>query len=318
MTANPIVSICCITYNHQDFISEAIDGFLAQKTNFPYEIVIGDDCSEDSTQSIIHRYSIRYPNIIKVLSADHNLGVIKNLTSTLAVCTGKYIALCEGDDYWTDPYKLQKQVDFMEAHPECSICTHKVLFTHENGDEKNKVFPEINGDQVFTKSYLYGHYFIQTCSVLFKNENISEFINFLDGFKVGDAPLYYFYSQNGNIGFIDECMAVYRFHNTSFWSSQDNFSKHIKSIKTLRLLQKKLNIYHSSEFDQHILDYLIVILNHFYRERDRFRFIQYLGLSVRYIEGANDKQKEKLKNLFLKFLFPRNTLISRLFYKIFG
>lgn len=125
MGKTPLVSICCITYNHAPYISQCVDGFLMQKTTFPFEIIINDDCSNDGTTEILKDYAIKYPELIHLILHDENQyskGVRRILaTFVYPVAKGKYIALCEGDDYWTDPYKLQKQVDYLESHPECGL-----------------------------------------------------------------------------------------------------------------------------------------------------------------------------------------------------
>ena len=124
----PLVSICCLTYNHAPFIRKCLDGFLMQQTNFPIEILIHDDCSTDGTTEIIREYEAKYPDLILPLYEEDNQysrgGAGKMDLYNYNRARGKYIAYCEGDDYWTDPQKLQKQVDFMEANPEYSVCFH--------------------------------------------------------------------------------------------------------------------------------------------------------------------------------------------------
>lgn len=121
------VSISCITYNQRDYISDALDSFLMQKTNFKYEILVHDDASTDGTADILREYEKKYPDIIKVIYQTENQyskGIKITLEYLLPLYKGKYIAYCEGDDYWTDPYKLQKQFDYMENNEECSLCMH--------------------------------------------------------------------------------------------------------------------------------------------------------------------------------------------------
>jgi glycosyltransferase involved in cell wall biosynthesis len=117
----PLVSVKMITYNHAPYIAQAIEGILIQKTNFPIELVIGEDCSTDGTREIVFEYQKKYPDIIRVITSEQNVGMKKNGYRTMKACRGKYIAFCEGDDYWTHPEKLQKQVDHMESHPECGL-----------------------------------------------------------------------------------------------------------------------------------------------------------------------------------------------------
>ena len=117
----PLVSVKMITYNHAPYIAQAIEGVLQQKTNFPFELVIGEDCSTDGTREIVFEYQEKYPDIIRVITSDKNVGMKKNGYRTTKACRGKYVAFCEGDDYWHHPDKLQKQVDYLESHPECGM-----------------------------------------------------------------------------------------------------------------------------------------------------------------------------------------------------
>ena len=137
----PLVSICCISYNHEKFISQCLDGFIIQKVDFPFEIVISDDCSTDNTKKIIDTYVSKYPTMFKVVSPSKNLGSIKNFFHALSKCTGKYIALCEGDDYWIDENKIQKQVDFMEQNPDVGLTYLKVKMLN-NKQNESLVFGE--------------------------------------------------------------------------------------------------------------------------------------------------------------------------------
>jgi glycosyltransferase involved in cell wall biosynthesis len=116
-----LVSAAMITYNHAPYIAQAIEGVLQQKVNFPFELVIGEDCSTDGTREIVLEYQKKYPDIIRAITSDKNVGMKKNGYRTLKACRGKYIAFCEGDDYWHHPYKLQKQADYLEGHPECGM-----------------------------------------------------------------------------------------------------------------------------------------------------------------------------------------------------
>ncbi|MDF1549683.1 MAG: glycosyltransferase, partial [Bacteroidales bacterium] len=127
------LSVCMITYNHEKYIGQAIEGVLMQKTNFDIELLIGEDFSNDNTRNICMGYKNKYPDKIKLLLREKNIGMMRNFIQTLNTCKGKYIALCDGDDYWTDPLKLQKQVDFLEANPEYALCYHRVNILTHNG-----------------------------------------------------------------------------------------------------------------------------------------------------------------------------------------
>ncbi len=136
--SNILVSICCTTFNHEKFIAYALNGFLIQKTNFAIEILINDDCSEDNTSNILKDYDSRFPGVFKITFQTENQyskGVKPFTQMVFPNVKGKYIALCEGDDYWTDPFKLQKQVDFLEMNPNYSMCFHKCKIIDENDNE---------------------------------------------------------------------------------------------------------------------------------------------------------------------------------------
>lgn len=120
----PLVSVVTITYNHAPYIAKCIEGVLMQQVNFPMEFIIAEDCSTDGTLDICEKYAEKYPELIQLLITDHNLGANPNELRALKAARGKYIAYCEGDDYWTEPHKLQRQVDFMESHPDYSVCFH--------------------------------------------------------------------------------------------------------------------------------------------------------------------------------------------------
>ena len=126
MSKRPLVSVVSITYNQEKFIREALEGMVLQKTNFDFEIIVADDASTDATAAIIQEYADAYPGLIKPVLRKKNLGAIANSLSSLRLARGKYLALCEGDDYWTDENKLQKQVDFLEAHQDYALCFHPV------------------------------------------------------------------------------------------------------------------------------------------------------------------------------------------------
>ena len=125
------VSVLIITYNHARVIADAIDSALGQVTSFPYEIVVSEDCSTDGTREIVEQYERRHPEHIHVLYSARNLGGTENFVDAYRVCRGEYVALLEGDDYWTSPSKLEKQVAFLSRRPECSMCVHPVTEVHE-------------------------------------------------------------------------------------------------------------------------------------------------------------------------------------------
>jgi len=222
----PLVSIVCITYNHEQYIKQCLDGFFMQKTNFEYEVLIHDDASTDKTADIIRSYEKKYPSIIKPiyqLENQYSKGVkLGNLLYSLA--SGKYIAVCEGDDYWTDPLKLQKQVDFMEENPDCSLCFHASKSIRNNNPNDYTLYrPKdipLNNKFEMKHAILGGGGFMATNSMLFHREYIQNRPAWMDQAPVGDGPLMLLLASKGKIGYIDEVMSVYRVMSSSTsWSA---------------------------------------------------------------------------------------------------
>lgn len=217
----PLVSVNMITYNHEPYIRKAIDCVLAQKTNFPFELVIGEDCSTDGTRKIVFDYAGRYPGIIRLITSEQNVGMMKNAYRTGQACRGKYVAFCEGDDYWQRDDKLQMQADYLEGHLECSlICSdYDILYentgkriTHYN--RKHRFDPGAIND---FKYILRGSGGIQTCTVMARKDLIVKAIeNNAEIFKsdkpqpCGDLPLWTALVRLGPIYYLDDSLATYR------------------------------------------------------------------------------------------------------------
>ena len=239
----PFVSIWCITFNHQDYISEAIDSFLMQKTNFPFNIVIGDDCSSDNTVSIIEAYQIKYPGKITLLKSNKNYGFMTNFIRTFKACNGVYIALCEGDDFWVDDQKLQKQIDYLEMHPELSACFHNVKVIDEDG-KLMKFFHDNWLPQIFDFEQACRGWFIHMNSICLNKETnaLSSLEYFADLNTIsGDRLLVALLADKGKIGYLNETMSTYRRHNTSITGKSDHMRFLNSNILVLSRLMKFFN-----------------------------------------------------------------------------
>ena len=216
----PKVSVFMITYNHEGVIGQALESAVSQKTNFPFEIVIGEDCSNDRTREIVLAYGRQYPGLIRTLLPERNLGMLRNTQQTLDACTGEYIASLEGDDYWTSDDKLQRQVDYLDAHPECMICYHRVVVLDQITKKSDRTIP-IDPKPVATIEDLLPFNFIPTCSAMWRNGKLGTLPEWLAEVKFADWMIHVFNAQHGNIGFIDACMGVYRLHGGGTWSTQN-------------------------------------------------------------------------------------------------
>lgn len=222
---SPLVSIICNTYNHVNYIRQCLDGFLMQETNFPIEILVHDDASTDGTADIVREYEDKYPDLIKPIYQTENQyskGVKVSLKYQYSRAKGKYIALCEGDDYWTDPLKLQKQVDLLENNHEFVMCSHFRELYHQ--EYNNFSFSEnLTYVEYDLNNLIVGDWFYQPVTVVFRNI-VSDLL--LDKHTINtDVVLYYHLLQQGKGVCLPEVMAVYRLHNGGVWSLVDQGEK---------------------------------------------------------------------------------------------
>lgn len=214
MSTTPKVSIVGTTYNHEKYIRQALDGFSMQRTNFDFEVIMADDRSSDKTPAILKEYADAKPEIFKPILRKKNLGVALNFIDALRTAKGQYIAICEGDDYWTDPQKLQLQVDFLDKHSDYALCFHLVKVFFENNEEKDFVYPETRDKAQFTVKELLQHNFIQTNSVMYRRQ---EYDDMPTDIMPLDIYLHLYHAQFGKIGFIDRTMSAYRRHAGGVW-----------------------------------------------------------------------------------------------------
>lgn len=214
------VSICMITYGHEKYIRQAIEGVLMQNCEFEVELNVINDCSPDATDQIIKDIIKSHPrgSWIKYIKHDKNLGMMPNFIFALQECKGKYIALCEGDDYWTDSLKLQKQVDFLEAHPDYVLCFHQVNIFQDGIVKEDNITAKVS--EATTINDLAKGNYIHTCSVVYRNNLYPELPEYFKESPVGDYFLHLLNARYGNIRCFEEIMGVYRIHETSVWSSK--------------------------------------------------------------------------------------------------
>lgn len=255
---NILVSIHCTTYNHEKYIEDAIESFLMQQTNFKYEIIIHDDASTDSTADIIRAYQRKYPDIIKpILQKENQRSKGVSVTKlNMKRAKGKYIAFCEGDDYWTHPQKLQKQVDYMENNPDCSLCVHAgyIVFSL---DKKLVSYNRPNkGNNVFTVEEVIegGGGLFLTNTILFSTKFSQNRPAFFDVSPVGDYPLVINLSLPGTVHYIDEYMSAYRVGVGGSWTA--NYLSTIEKKKThfeeIAIMLDEINKYTNYQYEDTI------------------------------------------------------------------
>ena len=219
----PRLSVLCIAYNQAQFIRQALDGFLAQRTRFDFEVIVHDDASTDGTDGIIRDYAARHPDVIRPLFETENQysqGKAFLQDRMFPLVRGEYVALCEGDDYWTDPDKLQKQVDWLDAHPASGLCFHPVCIRYEDGSRPDETFPPSawgEGRGAFSFAELLRRNFVQTNSVVYRWRLHGEGAELPRSIMPRDWYLHLLHAESGEIGFLPETMSVYRRHSGGVW-----------------------------------------------------------------------------------------------------
>jgi glycosyltransferase involved in cell wall biosynthesis len=269
MSKKPLVSIVTITYNHEKYIRETLESFLAQQVNFQFEIIIADDCSTDTTPKIISEYAKKYPEIFKPILRKKNIGAVPNSVSSLQVANGTYVALCEGDDYWTDPKKLQKQVDFLESNKDFALCFHPVRVFFENEEQKEYISPDVSKQASFTTDELIRRNFIQTCSVMYRRRDYNNLPNNVMPF---DWYLHLYHAQQGKIGFIEDIMGAYRRHaGGAWWGSQNSLEAVLKkySLQWIALNAEALKLYGSDKGRRELIEGALITLYNLLADVDK-------------------------------------------------
>jgi len=263
-TTAPKVSVLVVTYNHEKYIRKALDSVMMQETDFDIEVVIADDCSQDATLSIIQQYWREYgdrlPNL-RILPSEKNVGITRNYQRGFAACQGEYIAIIEGDDFWTSPTKLKSMTAFLHEHRECAFSFHRFL-THEEGSGRFTAQPffEVASDfALLSAAQLIRENFVGNFSTcMYRREVLANLDQRLFEMKVYDWMLNIVVAQEGMIGYIPKVMSVYRLHSQGTWSGKTAEEKLLETLNLIDVYNKYLNFKFDVEFQEHknaILDH---------------------------------------------------------------
>lgn len=265
MNTNPLVSIVCLTYNEVQFVRDCFDSFLSQKTNFPFEVLVYDDASVDGTQDIILEYASKYPGVFKpTLYKENNFSKglgFYGLRVGFSEARGKYIAYCEGDDYWCDSNKLQKQVDYLESNLECEVCAHEtkirndedskedgVLFTHT----KVNIFLDRTKQDCFSfEDTLTGNIF-HISSMMFRNSAPIKWPDWICEVKALDMVLFMLLAERGDIYLMRDVMSVYRHNQKSITSTQTEFFNQVAFNNASMDILEKMDEYWEGKYHKEI------------------------------------------------------------------
>lgn len=255
---NPVVSIVCVSYNQKSYIKDAIESFLMQETTFPFEIIIHDDASTDGTAEIIKKYVERYPTIIKAIFQKENQYSQKGfsfLKSVYALAQGEFIAVCDGDDYWTDSKKIEYQVVEMRKNPFCDMCFH-AIFTKDSNDQNATLVTHGAISKIFSiqEIILGGGGFCPTVSLMIKNDIFKKLPDFVFSSPVLDYPIQILSARQGGGLYLSKPMAIYRVKAVASWSekTQKSVVVYVDQSKKLVNTLKSLDQYTSKKYHKEI------------------------------------------------------------------
>ena len=240
----PKVSVMVMTHNHARYAAQTIESALQQKTTFPFEVVIGEDASTDGTREIVARYQRQAPDIVRPLFREKNFGVTRNTACTFEACKGKYIAMLDGDDFWTDAGKLEIQAALLDAHPETALCGHRAALLLEPEGWTGGVpyhlakgyYPDLPAGVYGIQDLIHSD-FLPTSSVMFRNGLFPRFPEwFFDLLVVQDVPLFLLSARYGNIALLSEIMSTYRLHGKSLFAGRDRDFQLREAARTFETL----------------------------------------------------------------------------------
>lgn len=240
----PAVSVAMIARNHEAFIAQAVGSVMDQQADFPIELVVGDDASTDLTPEILAGLAGRHAGRIRLLPAGPRLGPAANYVRTLAACRAPYVAVLEGDDYWTDPTKLRRQVEMLERRPDLSACFHPVRTVTEPPGGAEKVYPPSRYRREIGLTTLLWRNVLNTNAVVYRNDPPLDLPDFVRTVLPADWPVHILQACRGNFGFLPETMGVYRRHAGGLWSSRRLEEILPHCIDMLRQLDRHLEFRH--------------------------------------------------------------------------
>jgi glycosyltransferase involved in cell wall biosynthesis len=305
-----VVSITCVAFNHEYCIADALDSFLSQETDFAFEVLINDDCSTDKTVEILKAYESKYPHIVKPVYQTENQ--FSQGVNTMAILfpkvTGKYVAFCDGDDYWTDNEKLTIQVDELEKHPELDMCFHS-SYKVKDGKEEGVHCKQADHDKIFTTEevILGGGVFCPTASILFTNRLISILPKWFYTAIPGDFSSQIMGSVKGGALYIDRCMAAYRVGVDGSWSCSELLEKSHKRKEMLYSFTEKLDFIKKDLNNKFQKEINLVIHN------GNLDFINTRGIDVSAREEVYQKFKHTFslkEKLLWHFLYRNQNLLN--------
>lgn len=315
------VSVVCLAYNHKNYIRRALEGFVNQKTDFPFEVIVHDDASTDGTADIIREYEEKYPDIIKPIYQPENIyskGINARTDVIAPILKGEYVALCEGDDYWTDNNKLQIQYDYIKTHPECALCVHQATF-HDCITNTDKNLPDLNEDKGFTAEevIILGGGAFATNSMMIKK---GVYLDMPECFKAkgfSDYQMFINSALNGTVYYMARNMSIYNFGVAGSWTQRTMF-KNNKAIEHCDEVKRMLNTFDEA-YDRKYHDAVSKAIAKYEYDKLKYQGRFFASKKEPYREYyLADKAENGLLKCFVRSLFFRFDFLNAVYGKIKG
>ena len=304
MAEKPLVSVLCMTYNQENTIAQTIEGVLMQETDFVVELIIHDDASTDQTAAIVRDYAARFPTKVRAIFQTRNQYTGGNLWRRflLPVSHGAYVAICEGDDYWTDPEKLQQQVAYMRAHPDCALCFHAVDQLGADGSAAPFRPLKATGDVSPHTLVRRGGLFCPTASLVFRRDVLERWPAFRQNADTYDYPAQLLAATVGTVHYIDRVMAAYRFGVGNSWTARQAGEVDVRHIENETNWLWQFDAYTAGRFRQDVRYHLALLWLAAYRKKQSEEIKNTLK---GYIYQLSGKDKRVLQGLFWLFWLCR-------------
>ena len=256
---SPKVSVATVTYNHESYIEQAVESVMRQETDFEVEMVVGEDCSTDRTRQILLDLRERYPERLRLLLREKNLGASHNVADVLRSCRGEYVALLDGDDYFTSTRKLAMQADLLDRNPEMAICGHRHEIEYELEPGPGALCESAVQSECWTLDDFVNGYYVHPSSVMARHEILAELPVWFHDVETGDMAMLMLCLQRGTGGFINELMSVYRVHGGGVWSGKQEEEQLRLAIRALGKLAPRLESRHRAVLRRRIAILLVQV-----------------------------------------------------------
>jgi glycosyltransferase involved in cell wall biosynthesis len=299
------VSVLVMTYNHERYISQALDSVLMQHTSFDWEVLVSEDCSTDRTRQIVKEYAARHPGLIRLILSEENLHSNEVVARGIRAAKGQYLALLDGDDYWLTCEKLQTQVDFMDRHPESTVCFHQALVHDESAQWPDSYWTPPNQKAISTLQDICMDNFIATSSTMFRRRAIEgppEW--YLAFFPITDWPLHILCAEQGAIAYLPKAMSVYRYHEAGAYSGWSQSRKEDEAYLLYQRLDEVFGHRYRRFFRAGIFEYFLDWVEEHGKLGERKQALKCLkrgltGRPIHFVPGLR-----KLARAWLRLMLP--------------